>query len=173
MFFFSRFSAVNLREEGTENQQNLGEDNEGSTTEELDEMVGQIADLVVLAMKNFCSSEAILNRACLVLHNLSLTQSYHTTLLWTPNCYQMLEWCLANYRTDQVLQQSAAGTLHRLQVTLSNDDNLRQRFAASIQAQQQLSLEAAHREALHIYEQQEQLRQEQQSDSAGSGEAGA
>lgn len=124
-------------------------------------MVGQITNLVVLAMKNFCSSEAILNRACLVLHNLSLTQGYHSTLLWTPNCYQMLEWCLANYRTDQVLQQSAAGTLHRLQVTLSNDENLRSRFAASIQAQQQLSLEAAHREAVQIYEQQEQRRQVQ------------
>ena len=70
----------------------------------------------------------------------------------------MLEWCLANYRTDQVLQQSAAGTLHRLQVTLSNDENLRTRFAASIQAHQQLSLEAAHREAIQIYEQQGQGR---------------
>jgi len=150
--------SVNVSEGTGENQDNADDVN-GGIAEELDEAVGQITNLVVLAMKNFCSSEAILNRACLVLHNLSLTQGYHSTLLWTPNCYQMLEWCLANYRTDQVLQQSAAGTLHRLQVTLSNDENLRARFAASIQAQQQLSLEAAHREALHIYEQQEQLRQ--------------
>ena len=82
----------------------------------------------------------------------------------------MLEWCLANYRTDQVLQQSAAGTLHRLQVTLSNDENLRAKFAASIQAQQQLSLEAAHREALHIYEQQEQLRQGREAARGGNAE---
>ena len=153
-------AAVNVSEGNAENQGNADEENTNNgIAEELDEAVGQITNLVVLAMKNFCSSEAILNRACLVLHNLSLTPAYHSTLLWTPNCYQMLEWCLANYRTDQVLQQSAAGTLHRLQVTLSNDENLRARFAASIQAQQQLSLEAAHREALHIYEQQEQLRQ--------------
>ena len=151
-------TAVNVSEGNGDNQDNTDDTNNG-IAEELDEAVGQITNLVVLAMKNFCSSEAILNRACLVLHNLSLTQAYHSTLLWTPNCYQMLEWCLANYRTDQVLQQSAAGTLHRLQVTLSNDENLRSRFAASIQAQQQLSLEAAHREALQIYEQQEQLRQ--------------
>ena len=109
-----------------------------------------------MAMKNFCSSEAILNRACLVLHNLSLTQEYHSTLLWTPHCYNMLEWCLANYRTDQVLQQSAAGTLHRLQLTLSSDETLRARFAASLQAQQQLSLEQAHREAVYLRNQQEQ-----------------
>ncbi len=140
-------------------QENLGEINDTSEREMLDDSVTQIANLVVVAMKNFCSSEAILNRACLALHNLSLTQEYHTTLLWTPNCYQMLEWCLANYRTDQVLQQSAAGTLHRLQMTLSQDENLRTRFVAAIQAQQQLSLEQARREARMLQEQQQLLLQ--------------
>jgi hypothetical protein len=129
----------------------------------LDEAVEQIASLVVQAMKNFCSSEAILNRACLVLHNLSLTPEYHSVLLWTPNAYQMLEWCLTNYRTDQVLQQSAAGTLHRLQIYLSRDESLRVRFAASIQAQQQQSLELAHLEAVILHQQHEQrLREEEQ-----------
>jgi len=130
---------------------------DSSEKEIIDELVDDITILVVTAMKNFCSSEAILNRACLVLHNLSLTQEYHSTLLWTPNCYQMLEWCLANYRTDQVLQQSATGTLHRLQITLSNDDELRNRFAESLQDQQQASLEQAHREAVRLHEQHEQL----------------
>ena len=138
-------------------QEQLGEVNDVTEKQIIDELVGEIADLVVRAMKNFCSSEAILNRACLVLHNLSLTQEYHSTLLWTPNCYQMLEWCLANYRTDQVLQQSASGTLHRLQVTLSNDDDLRARFAESLQSQQQISLEQAHREAVRLHEQQDEL----------------
>ena len=59
---------------------------------------------------DFCSSEAILKRACLVLHNLSLNEEYHSILLWMPNCYQMLEWCLGNYPHDHVLQQSAGGT---------------------------------------------------------------
>ena len=128
---------------------------ESTEKEMLDETVDQIVHLVVLSMKNFCSSEAILNRACLVLHNLSLTQDYHSALLWTPNCYQMLDWCLANYRSDQVLQQSAAGTLHRLQMTLSQDETLRARFAASLQDQQRWSLEQAHREAVYLRDQQE------------------
>jgi hypothetical protein len=131
-----------------------------SEREMLDRMVDPVVDLVVKSMKNFCANEAILNRACLVLHNLSLTPGYHAAMLCTPNCYQMLEWCLGNFRTDQVLQQSAAGTLHRLQLTLSNDESLRGRFAASIQAQQQLSLEQAHREAVILHEQQQQLSKE-------------
>jgi hypothetical protein len=148
---------ANERMDELEIQEQLGEVNDTSEKEILDEVVGNIAELVVNAMKNFCSSEAILNRACLVLHNLSLTHDYHTTLLFTPNCYQMLEWCLANYRTDQVLQQSATGTLHRLQITLSNDGELSRRFTESLRAQQQLSLEQAHREAIHLSEQQAAL----------------
>ncbi len=123
----------------------------------IDELVGDISSLVVRAMKNFCSSEAILNRACLVLHNLSLTEDYHSTLLWTPQCYQMLEWCIANYRTDQVLQQSASGTLHRLNLTLSQNEELRKKFSQSLQKQQQLALEQAQNEARRLKEQQEAL----------------
>merc|ERR1711935_845740 len=115
----------------------LGELNETSEKDIIDELVGDIASLVVHVMKNFCSSEAILNRACLVLHNLSLTDEYHVTLLWTPQCYQMLEWCVANFRSDKVLQQSATGTLHRLQSTLASDEQLRSRFSKSLQTQQQ------------------------------------
>ncbi|GKY94182.1 hypothetical protein MPSEU_000384200 [Mayamaea pseudoterrestris] len=151
--FRAIFALVNLvipsvsldQDEGTERENSSAEDS--SERDILDENVGMIVQLVVQSMKNFCASEAILNRACLVLHNLSLTQDYHNDLLWTPNCYQMLEWCLANYPTDQVLQQSAAGTLHRLQETLSGDEGLKARFMASLQSQQQLSLEQAHREA--------------------------
>jgi hypothetical protein len=135
----------------------LGEMSTITEKEMLDDSVAQIANLVVIAMKNFCASESILNRACLVLHNLSLTDAYHATLLWTPNCYQMVEWCLANYRSDQVLQQSAAGTIHRLQVTLSNNEDLRQRFTSSLHSQQQSSLEQVHREAVILNERETQL----------------
>ena len=76
----------------------------------LDENVGQIANLVVVAMKNFCSSEAILNRACLVLHNLSLNEEYHRSHAvdaeLPTRCWSGAS---ANYRHDQVLQQSAGG----------------------------------------------------------------
>ena len=58
-------------------------DRESTEREMLEECAEQIVDLVVRAMKNFRSSETILNRACLVLHNLSLTQDYHSKLLWT------------------------------------------------------------------------------------------
>jgi len=123
--------------EATTIQKQVGGINETSEKDMLDESVVQIANLVVVSMKNFWSSEAILNRACLVLHNLSLNETYHRVLLWTPNCYQMLEWCIGNYRHDAVLQQSAGGTLQRLQMTLANDVDLRQKFTESIRAQQQ------------------------------------
>jgi hypothetical protein len=124
----------------------LGELNETSEKDIIDELVGDIASLVVHVMKNFCSSEAILNRACLVLHNLSLTDEYHVTLIWTPQCYQMLEWCVANFRSDKVLQQSATGTLHRLQSTLASNDEMRARFSKSLQTQQEnLTLKQAQR----------------------------
>lgn len=123
----------------------------------INELVGEITSLVVQAMKNFCSSEAILNRACLVLHNLSLTEDYHTTLLWTPQCYQMLEWCITNYRTDQVLQQSATGTLHRLRSTLSQNEDIRARFRESLRTQQHIAVEQAQREAQRLNEQQQAL----------------
>eukprot|EP00557_Chaetoceros_sp_GSL56_P008425 CAMPEP_0176505926 /NCGR_PEP_ID=MMETSP0200_2-20121128/16764_1 /TAXON_ID=947934 /ORGANISM="Chaetoceros sp., Strain GSL56" /LENGTH=947 /DNA_ID=CAMNT_0017905531 /DNA_START=211 /DNA_END=3054 /DNA_ORIENTATION=+ len=120
--------------------------NQGSETEMLDESMEQITNLVVVSMKNFCSSEAILNRACLVLHNLSLNESYHRALLLTPNCYQMIEWCIGNYRHDNVLQQSARGTLQRLQLTLSINESLRHEFTESLRIPQQLSMSTDHHE---------------------------
>merc|ERR1712224_1072082 len=54
-------------------EEQLGELNKSTEREIIDELVGDVASLVVCVMKNFCSNEAILNRACLVLHNLSLT----------------------------------------------------------------------------------------------------
>jgi hypothetical protein len=114
----------------------------GPNTEKdvLDATVNDVASLVVMAMKNFCSSGTILNRGCLVLHNLAQSQDYLTSLLWTPHCYQMLEWCITNYPTDPVLRRSATSTLHRLQVLLSGDQSLRSRFLGSIRAQEELAL---------------------------------
>lgn len=155
-------TAVRLNRDNAEiaaGVEQIREVTDSSEREIIDEAVSEIASLVVQAMKNFCSSEAILNRACLVLHNLSLTHEYHSTLLWTPNCYQMLEWCLTNYRTDQVLQQSATGTLRRLQMTLSSDSALRVKFTEQLQSQQQATLYQAHREALRLHQRQEELNQ--------------
>ena len=95
-----------------------------------------------------------------LLLNLSLTPAYHQQLLLVPHCYQMLEWCLANYRTDQVLQQSATGTLHRLQATLSSNESLRARFTAALQAQHRMSLQQAHHEALALRQLESRLANE-------------
>lgn len=102
----------------------------------LDSSIDQIATLVVRAMTNFCSSGAVLNRACLVLHNLAQRPDYLTILLWTPHCYQMIEWCLSNYPTDPVLKRASTSILHRLQVLLASDQRLRERFTASLQSQE-------------------------------------
>jgi len=154
---------MEMREFEREIFQQLGEAGEISEKEMLDTSVGQIANLVVVAMKNFCSSEAILNRACLVLHNLSLNEEYHAILLWTPNCYQMLEWCLGNYPHDHVLQQSVVGTIQRINATLTRDEELRTRFTQSILAQQHHSMELARQESTSL-----QVRQSEQQDDSGA-----
>lgn len=163
-------SAVRLNREeagAAENPQGVVEVPDYSEKEIIDESVEEITTMVVRAMKNFCSSEAILNRACLVLHNLSLTSEYHPLMLFAPNCYQMLEWSLANYRTDQVLQQSASGTLQRLQSTLSNNEALRVKFTQELQSQQQATLYQAHREAMRLHRRQEELLRAQQQEVDG------
>ena len=108
--------------------------------EMLDSNMNEIARLVVRAMKNFCSSETILNRACLVLHNISQNSEYLGTLLWTSHCYQMIEWCIVNHPTDQVLRRSAVSVLHRLQVLLSTSEVLRSRFRDFVRSEQQFSI---------------------------------
>ena len=109
----------------------------------------RIVDLVVTSMQTFYSHNAILNRACLVLHNLSLNTSFHSAMLWSPRCYQMLEWCLTQYRrTDPVLYQGALRTLHRLQLTLSSNEAVRRRFLSVLRTEQQKSLRLVRQEAL-------------------------
>ena len=129
----------------------------------LDKHIHTIAALVVKAMKQFCASLAILNRACLVLHNLSLTDEYSASIMWTPSCYQMLKWCQANYPSDQVLQSSASGTLQRFQQTLSKDTEKRKRFLEFIKSQQQSSLAEAHREAVRLHDLKESISTKQES----------
>ena len=41
-----------------------------------------------------------------------------------------MEWCIASYPSDHVLQQAATATLQRLQTTLSGNEHLKGRFAA-------------------------------------------
>jgi hypothetical protein len=84
----------------------------------LDTLREKIAKLSVAAMKTFWSSESILNRGCLVIHNLSQSPVFIRTLLDTPDCYQMLKYCLENHSTDMVLRRSVSSTLQRMQFYL-------------------------------------------------------
>lgn len=77
-------------------------------------MVESIADLIIQAMKNCCSHEVILSRACLVLGNLSFRKNYKNTLLETPECCDMLEWCMDSYEDNKLIQRCAKDTLQRL-----------------------------------------------------------
>jgi hypothetical protein len=64
------------------------------------------------------------------------------------------------------LQQSATGTLHRLQTTLSANKSLHKRFTASLQAQHRVSKEHAHREAAMLREMEARLVAESSSGSS-------
>ncbi len=145
-------------EEAQRIDEQVGGMNQDSEIDMLNESMEQVANLVVVAMKNFCSSEAILNRACLVLHNISLNEAYHRILLLTPNCYQMLEWCIGNYRHDNVLQQSARGTLQRLQQALSHDSTLNDEFTETLREQHQLAAENSRRDVVMPLEDTSMLR---------------
>eukprot|EP00957_Ditylum_brightwellii_P138085 10526989-Ditylum_brightwellii.AAC.1 len=78
-------------------QEQLEDVNQITEKEMFNESVRQIVNLVVVAMTNFCSSDAILNQVCLVLHILLFNEDYHNTLLWTPTCYQILGWFIGKY----------------------------------------------------------------------------
>lgn len=148
------FALINLVSTSTNKKLMLQlESDEGNPRTEkdvLDENIGEIVGLVVLAMKNFCSSEIILNRACLVLHNLSQTRDYLTTILWTPHCYQMLEWCIRNHPTDRVLRRAAISALHRLQVLLTGNRLLRRQFEETLQAERDRSVQRSKPVGQHL-----------------------
>ena len=80
----------------------------------LNSLRAKIANLSVSAMKKFHTSESILNRGCLVIHNLSRTPECIRMLLDTPDCPQILKYCLENHSTDKVLRRSVFKTLQRM-----------------------------------------------------------
>ena len=84
----------------------------------LDNMIDSIADLVVQAMKNCSSQEVILSRACLVLGKLSFRSNYKTALVETPECTEMLKWCLDTYEDNKLIQRCTRDTLIRLGQTV-------------------------------------------------------
>lgn len=86
-----------------------------SEREMLDEMVDHLVNLVVRAMKNFCASEAILNRACLVLHNLSLTQGTPILECWFE---------VFVFRRDELLNLFLLRSPTRLSRTPASDSQL-------------------------------------------------
>lgn len=100
-----------------------------------------IARLSVLAMETFRSSETILNRGCLVVHNLSQSHEFIPTLLETQSCYNILEWCLKNYSNDRVLTRSILSTLDRMRNYLDRHPEEQQRLSISIEDRNHESLD--------------------------------
>lgn len=98
----------------------------------LNRLGSKIARLSVVAMKNFWSSESILNRGCLVIHNLSQSSAFMPTLLETPDCCRILEYCVANHATDRVLRRSVSSTLQRMQMYLDQHPEEQRRFQANM-----------------------------------------
>jgi hypothetical protein len=94
----------------------------------LDGNIGAIAKLAVIAVENFPSCETIRSRACLVLHNLSITKEYLPILLWTEQCYNLLGWCANRKDSNLVLKKSALSAMKRIQELLGRDESLRQKF---------------------------------------------
>ncbi len=80
----------------------------------LNSLRAKIANLSICAMKKFHTNESILNRGCLVIHNLSRSPECIRMLLDTPNCPQILQYCLENHSTDKVLRRSVYKTLQRM-----------------------------------------------------------
>jgi hypothetical protein len=69
---------------------------------------------VVRAMQTFGHSEPLVNRACLVLHNLSLYDCNHG-LLVDEGAVSLLRGAMRRHPLDPVVQQSSIGTLRRLE----------------------------------------------------------
>lgn len=95
----------------------------------LNSLRAKIATLSIAAMKKFSSSESILNRGCLVIHNLSRSPECIRMLLDTPDCPQMLRYCLENHSTDKVLRRSVYKTLQRMHFYLDQHPEIQDPMA--------------------------------------------
>ena len=102
----------------------------------LKKLGARIAKLSVSAMNNFSSNEAILNRGCLVVHNLSQSPEFIPALLTTPKCYEILEFCLTNHSADRVLRRSVRSTLQRIKFYLDQHPEARRRLQTYLEQQQ-------------------------------------
>jgi hypothetical protein len=145
--FRALFALINLvvpcRESNFAANDTNTDTNEATRTEKavLTEWAPRIAQLAMLAMKNFCSSDTILNRGCLVIHNLSQSPEFMVALLRTPHCYQILEWCVTNYSTDGAIRRSVFSTLNRMQIYLDQNPEEQRRFSLSMEGQNREVLE--------------------------------
>jgi len=98
-------------------------------------LVPKIINLTVSAMKNFSDSEQILNRGCLVVHNLSQSSEFMPTLLEIPDCYQILEWCHNNHASERTLRRSISSTLQRMIFYLEQHPQVQERLSISVNRQ--------------------------------------
>jgi len=110
-----------------------GVDASRTEKELLDKLGPRIARLTVKAMKKFWLEEDILNRGCLVVHNLSQSPHFMTTLMENADCYNTLTWCSKNYAADRVLYRSVSSTLDRMQDYLARNPEEQRRLAIDVE----------------------------------------
>ncbi len=91
--------------------------------------VEDIVQVVVRSMRRHTPELSIINRGCLVLHNLSLTRSFLRTLLMTDYCVEVLKTSKSLYGDhDNTIKDASAMTLTRMYQELSTDSRLKEQF---------------------------------------------
>ena len=73
----------------------------------------ELVPFVLAAMETFAAHEALVNRGCLVLHNLALSEPNHA-LLARAGVPRLLARMLALHPKEPVVQESATGIIRRL-----------------------------------------------------------
>jgi len=138
--FRALFSLINLAVSSRQSEFSRDSSIDGAAATRAEEailvaLVPKIINLTVSAMKNFSDSEQILNRGCLVVHNLSQSSEFMPTLLETPDCYQILEWCHTNHTTERTLRMSISSTLQRMMFYLEQHPQFQARLSFSVSRQ--------------------------------------
>lgn len=104
----------------------------------LDTCVEKMVHLAVSAVTNFQSCSSIRNKACLVLHNLSLSTDYIPTILWTRHCYNLLTWSAKYDSSDTVLQRSSIAAIRRMDYFMSHQEGMEPQFSSWINTEPEL-----------------------------------
>ena len=96
----------------------------------LRESMQDIVSVTVKCMNLYINNTNIVNRGCLILHNLSLLPGGCAMQLLTPGCVAVLRKTYKLYTDNARVRQALEGTLQMLYDSLQNDRNLMRKFDA-------------------------------------------